>query len=468
MNIGRLVMPALRWRDGSGYAHEEPVIATALEIGAGGFIIFGGNGPAVTALTARLRQRAGRPLLVASDLERGAGQQFDGLTQFPPPRAIASLERLDVTRWAAEVTAGEALGAGINWVFAPVADLDNLAANPIVQTRAFGADPLMVAEHVVAWIEGCQGRGALACAKHYPGHGRTTVDSHIALPAAQASREELEAEGHPFRAAIGAGVASLMTAHVAYPALDASGLPATLSAPILADLRRTGFQGLVVTDALIMEGALAGRTEARAAVDALAAGADILLYPNDPRAVVAAVEQALASGVLPRERVAQAIARFDAAVAGAGQPRAAPGPRPFASAAALADALVDRNAPPGLPRLRRPLELVTVDDDLGGPYPPTPADTVERTLRQLGVPLGPGGSRVVLAFAEPRAWKGRAGLGDASLAALRAAGSAAATLVFGHPRLADELPSRGPVLVAWHRQRLMQEAAARWLAAHSA
>lgn len=468
MNTGRLVMPALRWRDETGYAHEEAAIAEALAIGVGGFIIFGGTVNAVTELTAALRLRAGRPLLIASDLERGAGQQFDGLTQLPPPRALASLERLDVTRWAGEVTAADALGAGINWVFAPVADLDNLPDNPIVQTRAFSADPLLAAEHVAAWIEGCQGRGALACAKHYPGHGRTTVDSHIALPAVTASREELELDGYPFRAAIGAGVASLMTAHVAYPALDPSGQPATMSAPILDELRRTGFDGLVVTDALIMEGAHAGRSESDAAVDALAAGADILLYPADSRAVVEAIDAALASGRLARERVQEALVRYDAALAAAGRPITSAGAPPFDSAADLADALLVRATPEPLPVLRRPLELVTIDDDLGGPYPPTPADKVERSLRQLGVPLGAGGSRVVLAFAEPRAWKGRAGLGGASLDTLRAAGPAALTILFGHPRLADELPGKGPVLVAWHRQRLMQEAAARWLAARSA
>jgi hypothetical protein len=118
--------------------------------------------------------------------------------------------------------------------------------------------------------------------------------------------------------------------------------------------------------------------------------------------------------------------------------------------------------------LRRPLELVVIDDDLGGPYPPTPADTVERTLRALDVPLGPGGSRVVLAFAEPRAWKGRAGFGERSVATLDEARGRALTILFGHPRLSEQLTAGGATLVAWHRQRLMQEAAARWLASNSA
>ena len=110
-----------------------------------------------------------------------------------------------------------------------------------------------------------------------------------------------------------------------------------------------------------------------------------------------------------------------------------------------------------------PLELITVDDDLGGPYPPGPSDCLSQALDAAGVPLGPGGSRMALVFAEPRAWKGRAGLGDASRAALGQAGALDLIVLFGHPRLTAELPRGVPVLVAWHRQRLMQHAVARWL-----
>ena len=178
MNAARLVMPALRWNDLSGFRHEDQLIASALEVGVGGFIIFGGTAEAVRELTAKLIRDAGRHLLIASDLERGAGQQFDGLTQLPPPRALAALDQLSVTRWAGAMTAREARAIGVNWVFAPVADLDLLPSNPIVQTRAFAAEPELASRHVAAWIEGCQGQGALACAKHYPGHGRTSADSH--------------------------------------------------------------------------------------------------------------------------------------------------------------------------------------------------------------------------------------------------------------------------------------------------
>ncbi|HTC25286.1 MAG TPA: glycoside hydrolase family 3 N-terminal domain-containing protein, partial [Gemmatimonadales bacterium] len=259
MNPGRLILPALRARSDGSFAHEEETIRAGLGVGAGGFIIFGGNVDTVRTLTADLARRAGRPLLIASDLERGAGQQIEGLTELPPPAALASLDDLDAIRWAGALTAAEALSVGINWVFAPVADLDVLPTNPIVQTRAFGADPEAVAACVRAWVEGCQSPGALACAKHYPGHGRTAIDSHVALPVVAEDEATLRAwDERPFAGALDADVASVMTAHVAYPALDPSGAPATLSQPILARLRTLGFGGIIVTDALIMEGALSG------------------------------------------------------------------------------------------------------------------------------------------------------------------------------------------------------------------
>src|SRR5688572_30105357 len=186
VNPARLIMPALRCDALSGFAHEAGRIADTLEIGVGGYIIFGGTAESVRRLTADLLRRAGRPLLLASDLERGAGQQISGLTEFPPPMALASLGDPAVVRWAASVTAQEARAVGINWIFAPVADLDVLPENPIVQTRAFGGNANEVATCVRHWVEGCQAAGALACAKHYPGHGRTTIDSHTALPVVEA------------------------------------------------------------------------------------------------------------------------------------------------------------------------------------------------------------------------------------------------------------------------------------------
>jgi beta-glucosidase len=463
----RLILPALRSEALSGFAHEAGRIADALEIGVGGFIIFGGTAETVRKLTADLLRRAGRPLLLAADLERGAGQQIAGLTEFPPPMALASIGDPNVVRWAASVTAQEARAVGINWIFAPVADLDLSAENPIVQTRAFGDDPNEVATCVRHWVEGCQSAGALACAKHYPGHGRTTVDSHITLPVVEAPASALRAADLlPFRVAIESGVASIMTAHVAYPALDNSSLPATLSRTVLGELRRNArFDGLVVTDALIMDGALSGRRESDAAVQAIQAGADLLLYPNDPRRVRDALQAALASGNLTRDRLEESLDRYERALAAATAPTPPVARGPFDSAEALADALLQNGMVRGSPpTLVGPLDLVVVDDDVGGPYPPSPTDYVPRLLGPELIGRYSGGSRVVLVFAEPRAWKGRSGLGAPSREALAHHAAGADLLVlFGHPRLLSELPTRGPVLLAWHRQRLMQEAVGRWL-----
>jgi len=464
----RLIMPALRSDALSGFAHEAGRIADTLELGVGGYIIFGGTAESVRKLTADLLRRAGRPLLLASDLERGAGQQVAGLTEFPPPMALASLGDPAAVRWAAAVTAQEARAVGINWVFAPVADLDLLPENPIVQTRAFGDDPKEVAAYVRHWIEGCQGAGALACAKHYPGHGRTAVDSHVALPVVEAPAAALRSvDLLPFTAAIEGGVASIMTAHVAYPALDSSGVPATLSRTVLGALRSAGrFDGLVVTDALIMDGALVGRRESDAAVEAIQAGADLLLYPNDARRVMNALESALSSGALGKDRLSESLRRYDRGLAMASAPTPPVTRGPFESAEALADALLKQGmVRRSAPRLTDPLDLVVVDDDIGGPYPPGPSDYVHRMLGPNLTGRYAGGSRVVLVFAEPRAWKGRSGFGTGTREALaHHASSADLIVLFGHPRLLAEVPGRAPVLLAWHRQRLMQEAVARWLA----
>lgn len=463
MSVAHLVLPALRWQGGAdGYVMDGGALAEALAVGVGGFILFGGTAEAAARLTASLRDRAGRPLLIGADLERGAGQQFAGLSEWPPPAALAALGAGAIAA-AARATAREAREVGVNWVFAPVADLDAEPANPIVQTRAFGADPGRVADCVAGWVRAAQAEGVLACVKHFPGHGRTRHDSHREVPTVAADRGTLEADLAPFRAGIAAGVAAVMTAHVRYPALDPTGLPATASAPILRLLRQElGFHGLVVTDALIMEAA----GGAGGPADQIGAGVDLLLYPRDLGATVAALEEGLLDGSLPEGRVVAALHRYESAVArveAAG--RGGPGSEPaHAEAAGAADRLLAapplRGAPP---RLRLPLELTVVDDDVGGPYPASPSTHVAAALEGR---TGPGGSRVVLAFCEPRGWKGRAGFGEATRAGLaRHAPGADLVILFGHPRLLAEIPGPAPVLLAWHRQRPLQEAAARRLEA---
>jgi beta-glucosidase len=463
MNRARLVFPALRARRGV-FTHERAKIAAALAAGVGGFILFGGTRAAVTALTRELRNAANRGLLFGSDLERGPGQQIRGLTELPPPGALGFLDDLDATYTAGMITGTEAQAAGLCWAFAPVCDLDVEPRNPIVQTRSFGPDAARVGAHAARWIAGCQEHGVMACAKHYPGHGRTTTDSHEGLPVVQTAGEELrQTDALPFAAAVQAGVGSVMSAFVAYPAWDNSGAAAAFSRPILGLLRDPlgfNFQGLVVTDAFIMAGATAAQAEGPAGAAAITAGCDALLYPTDWQAVVRALD------AVPADRAEEAVARVEQAAqhwcrsdVGEVNPQLFIDHRQFADGLAERAVHLVRGAAPSL---GSPVSVAIVDDDVGGPYGIPPRDVFQKELGAWGV--GRGGRRVILVYAEPRSWKGRGDLGPRSLAQLaRLAPQAALVVLFGHPRLAAQIPGEAPVLCAWHGQALMQRAAARWV-----
>lgn len=477
MRVARLLFPAIRWDRERGWEPARQGIEDALALGVGGFCLFGGEAGAVKELTAELRARSRAPLLIASDLERGAGQQFAGATQLPPLAAIGALDDLAATRAAANLTAREARALGVDWVFAPVADVDLEADNPIVGTRSFGNDPALVARHVAEWIGGCHDAGALCCAKHFPGHGRTVEDSHAALPIVEASRDDLEADLMPFRVAIAAHADAIMTAHVAYLALDAAAAPATLSPSIVTGLlRRTlDFGGLIVTDALIMEGVLGGGlTEARATVHAIAAGCDALLYPQDIRTVASAVEAAVGNDI-PETRVLEAIGRIDTAAARAAEADSEDGDGEWGRAEdrEWALQLAERTmiVLTGTPRSARAVDLLTVDDDLGGPYPPPSRAPFAEALRAANVDVrevdaaDPERALIIAVYSDIRAWKGRPALSDAaktSIAEAVAVQPAATIVLFGHPRLGGELIAQS-VLAAWGGERIMQQAAARWL-----
>jgi len=462
--LAALVLPAIRWDAERGFAPALPAVEAALDLGVGGFIVFGGEREAVARLTRDLRAGSRHPLLVASDFERGAGQQVDGLTSLPPAMAVASLGA-DALADAATITAAESRDVGIGWAFAPVVDLDVEPANPIVQTRALGDDPEAVGRAAAGWIAACQAAGVLACAKHFPGHGRTTADSHAELPVVRAPREVLEADLLPYRWAVGAGVAGVMTAHVAFPALDPAGLAATHSRRILDGVlrRELAFDGLVVTDALIMEGALHGTGEAEGAAAALQAGCDLLLYPHDVAGVVGGLERAAASGALDAGRLDASLARrLDAAGRASGPLRldAAALGRHQARAGELARSAVRlvRGAARATPRA---VQLAVVDDDAGGGYPVPPRTAFAEALAQRGVPVESGGEKVVLVFADVKGGKRRVTLSAESRRSLAEALSAPATVIlFGHPRLLAEIPGQGPVWGAWSGDVLMQRAAA--------
>ena len=481
MRASRLLFPDLRHRPDSGFEHERERVRSALELGVGGFIVFGGTVETVGPLTRELRERSRHPILVGSDLERGAGQQVAGLTSLPPLGALGWLDELPALYGAGRLTAAEARSVGIDWIYAPVADLDVDPDNPIVATRSLGGDADRAARGVMAWIEGCAHGGGLACVKHFPGHGRTTTDSHVGLPVVDAGRREMGRDLVPFAAAVSAGVPSVMTAHVAYPALDPSGAPATLSRPIVTELLRETLEygGVVVSDAFNM-GAVTRREggEAAAAVAAVAAGVDALLHPSDPRGAAEALDGAVARGDLDRDRLDEAVHRIEAlARAAQGAEVPSPPPHPAHWAAAMARRTVHpiRGEAPRL--AGSGVRVVVVDDDLGGPGPAVPRDVFPRVLegggaRVLpwptdGTPPDDGARTVVAVYAEPRGWKGRSTLSDGAVAAVRStladADDGVVVVLFSHPRNAAAVPPGVPVLCAWGGEPLMQEAAARVL-----
>src|SRR6266699_648637 len=258
-------------------------------------------------LNNQLQAKSKLPLLVGADFERGAAMRLDEGTSFPTAMAVAAGGESKDAYTMGKVTALEARAVGVHWVYAPVADVNNNPGNPIVNTRSFGEDPARVAEFVSAFVRGVEENGALATAKHFPGHGDTAADSHIDLPVIRADRARLDQlELIPFRAAIASGVGSIMTGHLSIPALEPdANTPATLSSNILTGLLRKelGFEGLVVTDAMDMGGITVRYAPGEAAVRAVAAGADALLMPPVPDAAFESLQVAVKSGRISRARL---------------------------------------------------------------------------------------------------------------------------------------------------------------------
>ncbi|MCA1594548.1 MAG: hypothetical protein LC754_18355 [Acidobacteria bacterium] len=309
----------------------------------GGIILFRGPVYESVQLMNRMQHEARIPLLVSSDLEAGAGMRFDDTINFPWNMAVGATGNPDYARRQGEVTAREARALGVQQIFAPVVDVNNNAANPVINVRSYGEDPAAVAKFASAFVEGAQRGGVIATAKHFPGHGDTATDSHRGLPVIKVKRERLEqVELVPFRAVIGAGIGAVMSAHIGLPEIDPTTvkplpreqmirpvymeegdevvsenavLPGTLSPVILNGMLRRdlGFDGIVVTDALDMSGLTIYFKQDEAAVRAVLAGADMLLKPADPDAVVRGLREAVKSGRLTEKRIEDSARRLLAA-----------------------------------------------------------------------------------------------------------------------------------------------------------
>ena len=438
-----------------------------LQGGVGGVILLGGSAQELALRCRQLQAWAGQPLLLCADVEEGVGQRFEGASWLVPPLAIGRLQapgpagpeatdaapatgpetgpRAGAPTPSATTPNPEALAErygrctgrqarllGLNWVLGPVCDVNNNPANPVINVRAWGEDPATASTLAAAFLRGAQAEGVLCCAKHFPGHGDTSSDSHLELPRLPHSRARLEAvELPPFRAAIAAGVASVMTAHLLLEALDAE-RPATLAPAVLDGLLRRdlGFEGLVVTDALVMEAITAHHGPGEAALLAFTAGADLILMPADADAAIDALVAAIDSGAISRQRLEASLERRERALAAVepagGQPAASPSLEPVfgdlggdanselvsPAEAALARELVELSleihAPargpspssPPTPLAAGPgLNLIRLDSSLACPFLPAMAPALVR-------PAGAGYQSCLIDSRSPSPWSG--------------------------------------------------------------
>ena len=293
------------------------------DLHVGGFIVITHGSPLgivksqaypTAVLANQMQAKSKLPLLIGADFERGTAMRYDEGTSFPTAMAVAAAGNPKNAYTMGKITALEARATGVNWIYAPDSDVNNNPGNPIINTRSFGENPQCVAEFVAAFVKGVEDHGGLATAKHFPGHGDTSADSHIDLPVIPANRDRLEhLELVPFRAAISSGASSVMTGHLSVPALEPDpNTPATLSPHILQGLLRKelGYQGLIVTDAMDMGGITVRFSPGEAAVRAFAAGADCLLMPPVPDAAFEALQAAVKSGRISKERLDESVRRI--------------------------------------------------------------------------------------------------------------------------------------------------------------
>ena len=313
--VGQLIMPALR----AVYLHSkseemQEIDRQIRQNHVGGFILFGGDVYEAAVLIDKVQAASKLPLLVASDFERGTNFRLRNTVSFPWNMAIGASGSEHWAYVQGKATGMESRALGVNWIFAPVLDINNNPGNPVINIRSYGEDPELVAKLGAAFIRGAQEAGVLATAKHFPGHGDTAVDSHLALPVMNMDRQRLDAlELIPFKKAIRSGVWCVMTAHLAVPAIEPdSRVPATLSHKLLNGLlqKELGFSKLVVTDSLTMAGLAEGYWAGDAALRAFQAGVDVLLDSPNPDAVYNTLLRAVNSGEISRERLDHSVRKI--------------------------------------------------------------------------------------------------------------------------------------------------------------
>jgi beta-glucosidase-like glycosyl hydrolase/CubicO group peptidase (beta-lactamase class C family) len=487
---------------------EDPAYLELLDLvedfGVGGVLFFQGDPLAQANMTNDLQRRSALPLLISQDMEWGAGMRIAGSTTFPRAMAVGASRDTALAAAIGTVTAREARALGVHQIYAPVADVNNNPNNPIINVRSFGERPDLVADMVTAFADGARRGGVIATVKHFPGHGDTATDSHADLPVLPYDRARLDTlELIPFRAAIAAGVQSVMTAHLAFPRLTSDWTtPSSLSPALTRDLLRDdlGFQGLVVTDGLDMRGVTKHFAPGEAAVRALQAGADILLLSSDPYVARDAILRAVADSTLTEARIDASVRRVLRAKAWAGLDHArqvdldaarhvVAHPRHRALSHAVARrALTLLGDTANVVPLRAPgrVAVVTLSDsddpDVGrsfrGSLRPYLADAVPTThlldqrsdaddYRATLEDAAAHDLILVPTYLRVRSWSGTIGLPDAQRAFLDdlvATGTPVVLLSFGNPYLAQNLTTPpAAYLVAYGDDDALQETAAQAL-----
>jgi beta-glucosidase-like glycosyl hydrolase len=309
----QLIITRLDGEDISSGCYQETIFELVRK-GIGGFIIFGGKKAEVKCFIDKIQSISEIPLFIASDIERGVGQQIQNTTVFPCQMAMAAAidknrpEDVTILENVIKAIAYEARDIGINMPLIPVLDVNQNPDNPIICTRAFSDNPEDVAWFGSEYIRTLESTGIISCAKHFPGHGDTSTDSHILLPIINKSYENLmNMDIMPFREAIHAGTSGIMIGHLSIPAIDSK--PASLSKKIITDILRKdlGFEGLILTDALIMN---ALKDIENVPAQSMKAGADVLLHPADPDLTFKGLMSAVESEEITEEQIATAINRI--------------------------------------------------------------------------------------------------------------------------------------------------------------
>ena len=325
--VGQLIMP---WVLGDyapeGSTSHDRILEYIEELQIGGLIMSVGQPTEVAAKLNDFQRHSRFPLLVGADLETGAGFrmrgaiqmpgtiELGGATDFPALMALGAADDTDLAYAMGRITAVEALAVGIHVPFAPVLDVNNNPENPVINVRSFGEDPEQVGALGAAFIRGVQENGAIATAKHFPGHGDTDTDSHMALPTILHDRERMDSvELRPFQTAIDAGIGAIMTAHISVPGIsDGDRAPGTLSGAVMTKLLREdmGFGGLLFTDAMDMSAIARQHSAEEAAVLAVEAGADVILMPPSPKRAIDGIVAAVEAGRLSEDRIDFSVSRL--------------------------------------------------------------------------------------------------------------------------------------------------------------